>query len=50
MDVFDRRILSVLRGEKAKYFEQILSEAAFSPEHSQAAPRPAHRPGPDREK
>jgi len=31
MDVFDRRILSVLRDRKAKYFEQILSESAISP-------------------
>jgi DNA-binding Lrp family transcriptional regulator len=31
MDVFDRRILSVLRNGRAKYFEQILSEAALSP-------------------
>jgi len=31
VDVFDRRILSVLMDGKAKYFEQILSEAAFSP-------------------
>ena len=31
MDVFDRRIPSVLRDGKAKYFEQILPEAAFSP-------------------
>ena len=31
MDVFDRRILSVLRDGKAKYFEQVLSEAALSP-------------------
>ena len=31
MDVFDRRILSVLKDGEAKGFEQILSEAAFSP-------------------
>jgi predicted ArsR family transcriptional regulator len=31
MDVFDRRILSVLRDWEAKYFEQLLSEVAFSP-------------------
>jgi len=31
MDIFDRHILSVLRDGNAKYFEQILSEAALSP-------------------
>ena len=31
MDVFDRRILSVLRDGQAKYFEQILSDVALSP-------------------
>jgi len=31
MDVFDWRILSILRDGKAKYFEQILSGVALSP-------------------
>jgi len=31
MDVFDWRILSVLRDGKTKYFEQILSDTTLSP-------------------
>jgi predicted ArsR family transcriptional regulator len=31
MDVFDRRILSILRDGQAKYFEQILYDVALSP-------------------